>query len=657
MRYAIKATPPGGAPNEFVLSDGSIDREGEVVEAKGWKLERLISDPVALFNHDRDVILGKWTDLRISAGRLIGRLIWDESGKSPIVEHVRALVEQGILRTTSVGFKPVKREPMDPKEPWGPQRYTEQELLEASLVSVPANPNALSIQRSIPRDVLDEIFRKPANEDLARAIALNGKPATSPVHKGTKPMTTIADRIKLKETEINAIKDKIATIRHAVETENRDPTAEEGEQIDALNAEHTATDGALKRLLALESDLAKQIRVEPAAPAILTSPLRRKHTPFDLFVKSYTAQYLAHVTREPVAKILAERYPEDREVEAVVRTATAPAMTNVVGWAQELVQTQIQAAFMESLRPVSIYPTLAANGVSLTFQGQVPIRVPYRKYGTGTPPPNGLADAANNRRLSGAFVGEGAPIPVRQGLTASLALNPYKMAVISVYTREMALSSTPAIEGIIRDAIVEDTAWTLDLSILSAEAAITGVRPAGLYVGVTPITPAAAGAGAAITDIKALVAAITAAGGGRNLVWILNPNQANNLSLTTEAGQFVFAEIMQMDLFRNRVVSLNQPAGTVTLIDAADFASADGAPAFDVSDQTTLHMDDGTYPTPANAPTVKPLVGAASPVIGDVAGPQRSMFQTASIAVRMIMPISWGMRRTGMVQYMTGVNW
>ena len=53
-------------------------------------------------------------------------------------------------------------------------------------------------------------------------------------------------------------------------------------------------------------------------------------------------------------------------------------------------------------------------------------------------------------------------------------------------------------------------------------------------------------------------------------------------------------------------------------------------------------MED-TAPLPINAGT------PAAPVI--------STFQEAKIALRMLMDTTWAMRRTGMVQYMTGVNW
>jgi len=32
-------------------------------------------------------------------------------------------------------------------------------------------------------------------------------------------------------------------------------------------------------------------------------------------------------------------------------------------------------------------------------------------------------------------------------------------------------------------------------------------------------------------------------------------------------------------------------------------------------------------------------------------------YQTAQIAIRMLLNVTWAMRRTGMVQYLTGVSW
>ena len=40
-----------------------------------------------------------------------------------------------------------------------------------------------------------------------------------------------------------------------------------------------------------------------------------------------------------------------------------------------------------------------------------------------------------------------------------------------------------------------------------------------------------------------------------------------------------------------------------------------------------------------------------------IAAPVRSMFQTDSIALRMIMDLNWTMRRAGMVAFVAGVTW
>jgi hypothetical protein len=89
------------------------------------------------------------------------------------------------------------------------------------------------------------------------------------------------------------------------------------------------------------------------------------------------------------------------------------------------------------------------------------------------------------------------------------------------------------------------------------------------------------------------------------------------------------------------------PLTMVIIVDAADFASLTGDDArFEMSDQATLHMED-TTPLAIGTPGTPPTVAA----------PARSMFQTDSIALRMILPLNWIMRRAGLVGWVTGVTW
>jgi hypothetical protein len=106
------------------------------------------------------------------------------------------------------------------------------------------------------------------------------------------------------------------------------------------------------------------------------------------------------------------------------------------------------------------------------------------------------------------------------------------MAVISTFTREIAQHSVPAIEGLIRDAIREDTSVALDSILLDATAA-SAIRPAGLRNGVSGLTATSGGGFTALVgDIKAMAGELITATNGnlRAPVWIMNPAQALSIS-------------------------------------------------------------------------------------------------------------------------------
>jgi HK97 family phage major capsid protein len=220
----------------------------------------------------------------------------------------------------------------------------------------------------------------------------------------------------------------------------------------------------------------------------------KKVAPVDYLWRTLAVHAIHHQEqhKRPITEVIKDRYGEDESshqvIELVTRAASAPATMTQAGWAAELV-TQIWAGFMEALLPFSIYPELARRGQAFTFGRSGVINLPLR---LSTP------------QISGSFVGEGTPIPVRQGAFATAQLTPKKMAVISTFTRELAEHSTPAIEGIIREAILHDPAIALDSVLLDTNVA-TAVRPPGLLSGVTGITPTTGGGiNALIGDMKLL---------------------------------------------------------------------------------------------------------------------------------------------------------
>jgi hypothetical protein len=359
--------------------------------------------------------------------------------------------------------------------------------------------------------------------------------------------------------------------------------------------------------------------------------------PGELVFKAATAIAVAKATNKPLAEVLQERYPGNDDIGIVLRTAMAPAMTTVAGWAAELSAVML-ADYLNLLPRSAIFPTLSSKGPSFTFGSYGSIKIPAR---------------LSSPTINGSFVGEGQAIPVRKLGLSSITLTPKKMAVISEFTREMAQHSTPAIEGVVRQAIIDDTAQALDTALIDNVAA-DSIRPAGLLNG---LTTQAASANTTpylkiIEDITTLIAPIATARGGRDLVMIMNIAQYNKIAWAMSSlGEFVFdtgtGQVRNVSL----VWSTTVPAGQVIMVDAADFASVTGTSAeFDVSEVATIHEED-TAPLPIVGGTVQP------PAIGSVAAPVRSLWQTGSIGIRMIMPMNWVMRRTGMVTFIAAVTW
>lgn len=163
------ASPAGDDPLVYVMSDETVDRMGDVIDAKGWVLTNFVKNPVALFGHKHDFVIGHWTDVKVVAGKLIGRLNLLPKGISERLDEVIAAVEHGILRAVSVGFNPDPEKIQQNKT--GGYRFGACELMECSLVSVPANPNALQLAKSLnlSDDTRSLIFGAPADPEFPQA--------------------------------------------------------------------------------------------------------------------------------------------------------------------------------------------------------------------------------------------------------------------------------------------------------------------------------------------------------------------------------------------------------------------------------------------------------------------------------------------------------
>lgn len=618
MEIVQKVTSaPVGVGFEYVLSDATVDSYGDIVEASGWDLARFDTNPIALFNHNSDAPIGRWTNVRVEGGKLKGRLEFAKAGTSPRIDEIRSLAEQGILRATSVGFAPLAASPLKS----GGKRYTKQLLHEVSLVSIPANPNAVQLAKSlhVSSDTMSLVFGEHANSgDGIKRRGTHGEHAapSNPIRKTA--MKTLSQRIEDAQNDLVAARDVLVELNAADVLD-----------LDAID-EQTERTGLLERtvatLKASEAKLGGAVASSLATPAVVRQPLhigKKDLSGVDLLVRAMTVRAVSHFGQKSIDQVLEERYRNDERTAIVAKADQTIGTTTVSGWASELVQT-VYADFLDALLPVSFYAQLRNRGIRLSFDGYGTVSIPSRTQGGA----------------SGGFVAEGAPIRVGRITTAATTMTAKKMGVIVPFSRELAKRSTPAIEALVRQAIIEDTAITLDQAMIDATAS-SAARPAGLLNGVSATATGAGGGDyeAVVADLKALIAPFITANAADGIVVLMNPSQGLAMAMMPGADGVMGS---WMGPIRERVTFIesgNVPANRLIALRAADLATAMGdTPEFDVSETATVHMED-TNPLE--------LVSAA----GTVADPTRSFFQTATVGVRMLMDVSWQMRRSGMVRW------
>ncbi len=148
----------------FVASDETVDSYGDVITVKNWDLSVYEKNPVVLFGHDAMQVIGRCSRVWTAGAKLMCTVQLARKNTSGIVDTVRELLNQGMLRAVSVGFSPtVPPEPIvDKSGKMSGFKYVGQRLLEISVVGIPANPNALAIAKShgLRENEINRLFTK-----------------------------------------------------------------------------------------------------------------------------------------------------------------------------------------------------------------------------------------------------------------------------------------------------------------------------------------------------------------------------------------------------------------------------------------------------------------------------------------------------------------
>jgi HK97 family phage prohead protease len=121
-------------------STDDIDRVNDIVLSSAFAkdIDEYMANPLVTFQHDIYLPIGKAVEASIEEH---GLRLKDELLYLPgdaLMDYIYAAVKQGVLRTMSIGFRPIEWE--DTAE--GVRTYTRVKLVEHAIVSYPANPYA-----------------------------------------------------------------------------------------------------------------------------------------------------------------------------------------------------------------------------------------------------------------------------------------------------------------------------------------------------------------------------------------------------------------------------------------------------------------------------------------------------------------------------------
>jgi len=629
-----------------VATTPNPDRVGDIVEPLGVQFK----NPMPLLHqHDHTRPVGTVTfDKPTKNGITFEARLPKIEEPGPLRDRVETAwgeIKAGLVRAVSIGFRALEYAFLD----GGGIRFTETEVLELSLVSVPANADAMiSTIKSIDAPLLAATGKEPKATDRPVRPGAAGK-STKPVNlrpKEGQTMKTIAEQITALEAKRSANAARMNEIQAKAAEEGRTKNDAEKEEFSTLADEVDTIDEELKDLRRMEKAQAQtakpvvhnQIKSSEDGTAarsgiqVKTAEKLEKGIGFARLAK---VKAIAKLDGESVRTVAKELYGENSSIYGLFVKAPVPAGTTQDGnWAAALVGegTDVIADFVEFLRPRTILGRFGQNGVP--GLRNVPFNVPLVGQTEGG---------------QGYWVGEGKAKPLTRFAYERNILEIFKVANIAVVTEELLRRSNPAAEALLRDNLAAAIAARLDIDFINpAKAAVAGVSPASITNGLTPVASSGGDADAIRADIRALMATFIAANNAPTTgVWIMGSTTALAVSMMVNPlGQPEFPGLsMSGGTFNGMPVIVSDyiPAGTVVLANASDIYLADeGGIQVDMSREASLEMADNPAHN-SDTPT-----GATALV---------SMFQTNSVAFRVERFINWARRRPSAVAILTGATW
>lgn len=646
-----------------VATTPAPDRVSDVVEPLGVKF----TNPMPLLHqHDSSRPVGSVTfDKPTKAGINFTATLPKIDVPGPLKDRVDTAwgeITSGLVRCVSIGFRPIEYSHI---EDTGGIRFLSTEVMELSLVTIPAQPEAVITSfKNMDAAAIAVIKKFDVNAPVATDLQeqITEKSTTPPAPGKSKSTIPVKAQEGKQVMSKKSIADQIAAFTATREAKSADmdaimdAAAEKGETLDAdgkekydtLVSEVKEIDDHIVRLKAAEE------RAKAAAVAVIgTTPKAaadsrgsvpvvqvRRNTIKGLgFVQLLAARFMAKEDGVSPADIAISRgWGDDivsvlRTPKNVIKTAVAAASTTDSTWAGPLVTyNNMQEEFIELLRPLSVISRLPGLR-------RVPFNIKVPRETSGT---------------TGYWVGQGSPKPVSKGAFDTVTLDFAKVAGITFQTQELLRFSRPNSEQLMINSLTHALTYLVDRDFLDpAKAVSTGVSPASVTNGSSSVTATGVTAAAFRNDFRSVLALYTQANYSLNgLVIVMSQTMAMSLGLIrNDFGQKEFPDLNKDGGFiegipvvtsENIVANGGSPAdGTlIAFLNANDILLADdGGVDVDISTEASIQTDSAPD-SPMTASTVL-----------------TSLWQNNLVGIRCERYISWVKARTDSVVYITGGNY
>jgi HK97 family phage prohead protease len=227
----------------FCFSDDQMDRQGEIVDQSTWDVKNYMNNPLILWGHDpseNENVLGQGISLDLNNnGKSYITAQFDDAETNPKADTIFRQLVKRTLRCVSAGFI---------NHTWDVQNdvpiLKDNELLEVSVVAIPANPRAIalglkegSINRKDATWLMDSM-RKEADlleTQLKEQITDTGEnmdQVNSQLSAVTEALTKLAEQVTTLTAQNEELKTKFEE-QWPVETDEQRAERESKEAADA----------------------------------------------------------------------------------------------------------------------------------------------------------------------------------------------------------------------------------------------------------------------------------------------------------------------------------------------------------------------------------------------------------------------------------------